>query len=156
MTAADAPQGWQLRDLPPGDPAWDTGAFEVLRELRDHLDRAAFDAVHTAGRAQGLTFTAAFDTDDRCVGVAGWRVVHTTHVLRKLYVDDLVTSGAQRSRGVGAALLAHLAERGRAAGCHVLDLDSGHQRRDAHRFYLREGMTDVSRHFARSLHHRDV
>lgn len=140
-----------FRDLAPGDPVWDEGAFEVLRELRDHLDQATFDEVHRLGAAQGLVFTGAY-RDGRCVGVAGWRVAHTTHVLRKLYVDDLVTASSARSTGVGAALLAHLADRGRQAGCHVLDLDSGHQRTDAHRFYLREGMADVSRHFAMSLH----
>ena len=41
--------------------------------------------------------------------------------------------------------------RARAAGCSVLDLDSGVQRRDAHRFYMREGLTISSFHFARVL-----
>jgi GNAT superfamily N-acetyltransferase len=140
-----------FRDLAPGDAGWEDGAFEVLRELRDHLDRATFDEVHRLGAAQGLTFTAAYRAE-RCVGVAGWRVLDLTALIRKLYVDDLVTAEAARSTGVGAALLAHLAGRGREAGCHVLDLDSGHHRADAHRFYLREGMADVSRHFALSLH----
>ena len=72
------------------------------------------------GYPQGLRYLA-----DRCVGVAGWRVVAATAGLRKLYVDDLVTSAAERSHGVGAALLAELEERARAAGCQVLDLDSG-------------------------------
>jgi GNAT superfamily N-acetyltransferase len=137
-------------DLPPDDPRWDD-AFPVLAQLRTHLDRASFDVVHHAGAAQGLTFTAAFDGDQRCVGVAGWRIVDTTHVVRKLYVDDLVVDGAARSTGVGAALLAHLEERARAAGCHVIDLDSGHQRLDAHRFYRREGYEEVSAHFAKRL-----
>ncbi len=141
-----------FRDLPVGDPAWES-AFPVLAQLRDHLDRPTFDAVHTAGAAQGLVFTAAFATDGRCVGVAGWRVVHTTHVVRKLYVDDLVTDTTARSTGVGTAMLRHLEGRAREAGCAVLDLDSGHQRTDAHRFYLREGMVDVSRHFATQLGH---
>lgn len=79
----------QFHDLPTRDPRWDA-AFPVLAQLRTHLDRATFDAVHDAGAAQGLTFTGAFDADERCVGVAGWRIAHTTHVLRKLYVDDLV------------------------------------------------------------------
>jgi GNAT superfamily N-acetyltransferase len=77
--------------------------------------------------------------------------VDTTSVLRKLYVDDLVTDGAHRSRGVGTALLAELERRAAACGCRVIELDSGHQRTDAHRFYLREGFADVSRHFRREV-----
>ncbi len=71
--------------------------------------------------------------------------------LRKLYVDDLVASASERSRGVGRALLAELAERARAAGCTAIDLDSALHRQDAHRFYIRERMPIVSFHFARQL-----
>jgi len=56
-----------------------------------------------------------------------------------------------RSGGVGAALLAYLEDRGRAAGCDVLELDSGHQRTHAHRFYRREGYVDRAAHFAKDL-----
>ena len=160
--------GLHLRDLPPGDPGWAT-AFAVLQQLRGHLDREGFDRLHRAGVPQGLRFTGAFlplgsgatdgpqdhdaGTDQPasptspCVGVAGWRVVDTTSVLRKLYVDDLVVDADARSGGVGSVLLDHLVGRARSLGCHTLELDSGHQRVDAHRFYLREGFTDASRHF---------
>ncbi len=139
--------GWQLRDLPPGDAAWDAGAFEVLRQLRGHLDRDGFDRLHRAAVPQGLRFTAIFGPDGACLGVAGWRVMDTTNMMRKLYVDDLVVDDDARSGGVGSALLDHLVDRARTLGCHSLELDSGHQRVDAHRFYLREGLTDASRHF---------
>jgi GNAT superfamily N-acetyltransferase len=138
-----------VRDLGADDPAWDA-ALAVLRQLRPHLDRPALDAILAAGAPQGLTFTVAVE-GDRCLGVAGWRVMDTTSVVRKLYVDDLVTDEGARSRGVGALLLAHLEERAAAAGCHVVELDSGHQRVDAHRFYRREGFADVSRHFRREV-----
>jgi hypothetical protein len=48
-------------------------------------------------------------------------------------------------------LLAELARRAAAAGCSVLDLDSGVQRHDAHRFYFREAMHISSYHFMRPL-----
>ena len=142
--------GLSLRELPPGADDWDL-AFPVLQQLRGHLDRVTFERVHQAGAAQGLRFTAAFDGDGRCLGVAGWRVMDTTSVVRKLYVDDLVVDSRVRSSGIGSHLLRHVAGRGHAAGCTVLELDSGHQRPGAHRFYLREGMADVSRHFALRL-----
>jgi GNAT superfamily N-acetyltransferase len=142
----------QLVDLGSEDPRWDT-ALPVLQELRPHLDRAAFEVVYRAGWPQGLRFTAAYDDgpDDSCLGVAGWRVVDTTAALRKLYVDDLVTTHLSRSNGVGRALLALLEGRARAAGCATLELDSGVQRFDAHRFYLRERFAITSHHFTKPL-----
>ena len=76
----------------------------MLRELRPQLDDDRVELVATEGAHQGLRFTAAFD-GDTCVGVAGWRLMCCTSAGRKLYVDDLVTSTATRSTGVGSALL---------------------------------------------------
>lgn len=140
-----------LVDLEPGDPRLTTELLPVLRELRDHLDAASFTAVYAEGHPQGLRFLAAYDEDGRCVGVAGWRIIATTHTIRKLYVDDLVTSATARSGGVGHALLAELERRALTSGCAALDLDSGVQRHDAHRFYLRERMAISSHHFVKRL-----
>lgn len=140
----------QFIDMEPGDPRLASEVFPVLRELRTHLTPESFDAVYREGHPQGLRYTVAY-VDGRCVGVAGWRTVATTAVIRKLYIDDLVTTHEQRSRGVGRALVAELAERAAAAGCHVLDLDSSVRRADAHRFYMREGLTINSFHFSRAM-----
>jgi GNAT superfamily N-acetyltransferase len=139
-----------LIDLDPGDARLVDDVLPVLRQLRPHLTAASFTDLYAEGHPQGLRFTAAYD-GGRCLAVAGWRVVATTATLRKLYVDDLVTAEDARSRGVGRAVLAQLAERARAAGCAVLDLDSGVHRTDAHRFYMREGLAISSFHFARRL-----
>ena len=139
-----------LVDLEPGDPRLDAELLPVLRELRPHLTSESFASVYERGYPQGLRFTATY-IDGRCVGVAGWRIVATTNALLKLYIDDLVTTEPARSRGVGRELLQGLTEKARAAGCHMIDLDSGVHRADAHRFYMREGLTITSFHFARSL-----
>jgi GNAT superfamily N-acetyltransferase len=146
MTAVDV----RLVDLEPGDQRLAAEVLPVLRELRAHLDEASFAAVYAEGHPQGLRFTAAYD-GDRCVGVAGWRLIASTHTIRKLHVDDLVTRAGARSAGVGHALLAELETRARAAGCTAVDLDSGVQRFDAHRFYLRERMAITSHHFGKQL-----
>lgn len=139
----------EIIDLAAGDHRWDL-ALPVLQELRPHLTRESLEQVLREGAPQGLRFTAVF-SDGRCLAVAGWRVVANTSALRKLYVDDLSTTSTARSTGVGAALLEELRGRARAQGCHVLDLDSGVQRHDAHRFYLRERMEITSHHFAQRL-----
>lgn len=140
----------KLVDLEPGDQRLADDVLPVLLELRPHLTVESFDRVYRAGHPAGLRYLAAYD-GARCVGVAGWRFVSTTAVIKKLYVDDLVTKQDQRSRGVGSALLAELTERAEAAGCAALDLDSGTHRREAHRFYMREGLAIDSFHFGRKL-----
>jgi GNAT superfamily N-acetyltransferase len=142
--------GYELVDVEPGDARLVTDLLPVLRELRPHLDEASVEAVYREGHPQGLRFLAAYD-GDRCVGVAGWRILALTFAGRKLYVDDLVTTGDGRSKGVGHALLAELEARARERNCTVLDLDSGVQRHDAHRFYFRERMHISSHHFTKAL-----
>jgi GNAT superfamily N-acetyltransferase len=140
----------RLVDLSVDDPRWDV-ALPVLQELRPHLDLDAFCMVYAEGWPQGYRFLAAFDDDGSCLGVAGYRLVASAATVRKLYVDDLVTAASSRSTGVGRALLAELEGRAAQAGCTVLDLDSGVQRHDAHRFYLRERMAISAHHFSKRL-----
>jgi GNAT superfamily N-acetyltransferase len=140
----------ELVDLEPGDPRFVGDALPVLRELRPTLTAASAVAVYEEGIPQGLRFSAVY-LDGRCVGVAGWRIVANMVATRKLYVDDLVTTEDCRGQGVGRFLVSALVERARDAGCVVLDLDSGLQRADAHRFYEREGFIKTSFHFARLI-----
>ena len=149
----------QLIDLDLDDPRW-PAVLPVLQELRPDLDADALAAVQAEGHPQGLRFLAAFVEDGgeggvedggRCVGVAGWRIVATTVSGRTLHVDDLVTSSSVRSTGVGKALLGELERRARAAGCGLLDLDSGVHRHGAHRFYLREHLHISAHHFTKQL-----
>ncbi|MCQ9708780.1 GNAT family N-acetyltransferase [Streptomyces sp. BSP1] len=138
-------------DLAPGDPRLTTDALPVLAELRPHLTARLLEEVHAAGHPQGLRFSALYDTEGRCVAVAGWRVIANTSAIRKLYVDDLVTAEAARSTGAGRELVAYLGDRARELDCRVLDLDSGTQRTDAHRFYLRERFSIRAFHFTKLL-----
>ncbi|MFJ2820096.1 GNAT family N-acetyltransferase [Streptomyces toxytricini] len=141
----------KIIDLEPGDPRLAADLLPVLRELRPHLTADLLADIYAEGHPQGLRFSAAYDDGGACTGAAGWRIVANTVDIRRLYVDDLVTAAHTRSRGVGRALLAHLEERARAAGCRLLDLDSGTHRTGAHRFYLRERYDIVAFHFAKGL-----
>lgn len=138
-----------LVDLELNDPRWEQ-ALPVLKELRPHLTPELLNQVIGEGGQQGLRFTALFE-DERCVAVAGWRIVVNTSAIRQLYVDDLSTAAVERSHGHGATLLNALSERAREFGCHSIDLDSGVQRYAAHRFYLRERMNITAHHFSRQL-----
>jgi len=136
----------RLAEPSPTDPTL-ADLLPVLRELRPQLDLELLRAVYAEGHPQGLRFTGVYDDTGTCVAVAGWRIVATTVAVRRLYVDDLVTSDRVRSQGYGAALLRHLRTIARDSGCTALELDSGTHRSGAHRFYFREGLTISSFHF---------
>ena len=65
----------------------------------------------------------------------------------RCWLEDFVVQPSQRSRGVGKLLLEAAADWARAHGCTHIQLNSFHGRKDAHRFYLANGMTQDSLSF---------
>jgi GNAT superfamily N-acetyltransferase len=124
--------------------------FPVMRQLRPHLRESEFVAAVRRQAAGGyrLAYLAA---DGSVRAVAGYRFLDNLYSGRVLYVDDLSTDEAVRSRGHGGRLFDWLVERAREEGCRTLELDSGVQRFDAHRFYLRKRMVISSHHFRLTL-----
>jgi GNAT superfamily N-acetyltransferase len=124
--------------------------YPVMRELRPHLEEAEF-----LSRIRGLEkagYRLVFvQHPDGVVAVAGFWIRENLAWGRFLYVDDLVTLSAHRSKGIGARLLTWLREYTIKEGCQQLHLDSGIQRKDAHRFYEREGVSVFGYHFAENL-----
>lgn len=125
--------------------------FAVMSQLRPHLAEVEFVPRVRGMQAEGYHLAALADTTGAVCCVAGFRIMDMLAHGRVLYVDDLASDGASRSRGYGAAMLAWLGEHARAARCDVLQLDSGTHRHDAHRFYFRERMHISSYHFTRKL-----
>ncbi len=144
------PDGRALAQGPPAD-------------LRGLLDRG--EALHRAFRpdigadysgylelmfGEGARLAQLVD-DSEVRALAVWRRFHTTHAGHRLHVDDLVTDARQRSRGYGRTMIGWLEAKARALGCDGLSLDSGTQRKDAHRFYLRERFDIAAFHFVKTL-----
>ncbi len=79
---------------------------------------------------------------DRAIGLASVYVdLQSIRYGKRCWLQDLVVTSQDRSRGAGHALLTAAADWARQHGCTHLELSSGAGRKDAHRFYLREGMT---------------
>lgn len=66
-------------------------------------------------------------------------------------IESVYVRGDQRSRGVGAALLAHAEDFAREKGCYRVQLTSRNERLDAHRFYLTNGYGRNSQGFKKPL-----
>ncbi len=120
--------------------------FPVIRELRPHLDALAFVDIVRNMQRDGYAL-AFLPVSGRVIAVAGFRTKRTLFCDKFLYVDDLVTLSTERSKGYGKVFLEWLKDRARTEGCAELHLDSGIQRKDAHRFYERNGVEAAGYHF---------
>ncbi|MBI1423648.1 MAG: GNAT family N-acetyltransferase [Gammaproteobacteria bacterium] len=120
--------------------------FVVMSQLRPHLTRETFLTRARSQMQEGYRLACAM-TGDTVVAVAGYRFSQSLSWGKFLYVDDLVTDAARRSQGAGKALLQWLIAEAKRHDCAELHLDSGIQRKDAHRFYEREGMDLLGYHY---------
>lgn len=141
-------------EVGPTDTARTYAAFCALREGRAIMASADqfVSWVNEKQRPQGYRIVGAFlpETQD-AVAAGGFRVHCMLSRGLMLYVDDLVTLPGHRSSGHADRIFAWLVEEGRRLGCEQLHLDSGHQRYDAHRFYLKHGMVMNAHHFSMHL-----
>lgn len=126
------------------------GCFATLSQLRPHLKPEAFLAqIH---RQQRDGYRLAFiEAENRAIAVAGFYISECLASGRFLYVYDLVVDEAVRSQQYGQRLFEWLVEYAKSHDCNELDLDSGVQRFEAHRFYLRQRMHISAHHFSLPL-----
>ena len=123
-----------VRELKGGDAA--AIGYPVLRELRPHVDEAAFFDV--LQHASGYRLFGAFE-EGRCVGVMGCRVLLDFVHGRHLYVDDLVVAEAVRSKGLGGKMLAFAEALARDEKCIGVRLCTGIENERGKAFYERHG-----------------
>ncbi|HLI12155.1 MAG TPA: GNAT family N-acetyltransferase [Alphaproteobacteria bacterium] len=132
-------------------PAAIAACFPVMHELRPHLPgEAEFVAQVERQRSEGYRLLALWRAE-RCLACAGYRIHENFIHGRHMYVDDLVTAAAERSRGHGDRLLEALAAEAQKRGCRQLVLDSGVDNAAAHRFYFRQRLAITAFHFRRPL-----
>ncbi|SMH48286.1 GNAT family N-acetyltransferase [Azospirillum agricola] len=123
------------------DDADIAASFPVMKELRTHLaDADVYRAQVRRQMDDGYTL-ALVRIDGEVAGCGGFRVHETLSRGRYMYVEDLVTASQKRSYGLGDKLFDWLAAEARARGCAQLEIVSGVQRGEAHRFYHRKRMT---------------
>jgi GNAT superfamily N-acetyltransferase len=129
-------------------------AYAAMHELRPHIgSEGEFVArVNEVQRPGGYRLIASFDPGDaNAAGAAGFRVADSLAWGHYLYVDDLVTRETARRSGHATALLDWLRGQAERDGCDTFQLDSGAHRHDAHRLYLRWGLSITGHHFGLAL-----
>lgn len=124
--------------------------FSVVSQLRPHIKEKEFLKIICHQFENGYQL-AAVVLEDCVVAVAGYHFRENLAWGKYLYVEDLVSEQKKRSTGLGHMLLNWLHDEARKNKCDQLHLDSGVQRKDAHRFYEREGMEFASHHYLSQL-----
>jgi len=120
----------------------------VLLELRDQFKSEA-ELIKQIKQQQNEGYKIAFvENEEEVLCVAGFVINQKLAWQKHIYVDDLITSSNKRSSGAGKAMMDWLKHHCSETGCKQLHLDSGVQRFAAHKFYLREGFSINSHHFA--------
>jgi len=131
------------------------GTRDVMRQLRPGIQPDQYlDTVRRMMRTDGYHLAALYESGS-VRSVAGYRFMEMLYAGRIMYVDDLNTDEAHRSRGCGRVLMAWLKARARADGCGQLHLDSGVQREATHRYYFRERFAINAYHFRLDLAEAD-
>ena len=120
-------------------------AFEVMRELRPHLDLSKYLELLAEMRPRGYRLIAA-EADDKIVGLAGIGQGVNFYYGHYIWVYDLITAETERSKGHGLILLQYVEQLARDSGCETLALSSAVFRKDAHRFYLEKASMEMPGH----------
>jgi ribosomal protein S18 acetylase RimI-like enzyme len=127
--AADAAAIFALMGLlgrPPADPPSPGQAAVLGRHLADPACRIL--VAERGGRVVGA--------------MSLWFCDRLNHPTPEAWIPDLVVDPGARRAGVASALLAEAERRARERGCHLLRLESGHARAEAHALYRTVGFRD--------------
>lgn len=125
--------------------------WPIINQLRDHLDFETFKQRYLSIYEGNNYRIVTVQVDGDIRGAAGFRWYENLYCGDSLYIDDLVTADAWRSKGYGRILVKYLEEVAISIGASAIRLDSAIEREDAHRFYEREGFKFTSKHFMRVL-----
>lgn len=125
--------------------------YQVMKQLRTQVVESEYlERVRRQEQTNNYHLAAVIE-DSAVKCVAGYRISECLLFGSFLYVDDLVTDEAARSKNYGKQMMDWLVEEARRNGCSQIHLDSGVQRFAAHRFYLRERMDIICYHFSKII-----
>ena len=132
-------------DLKELDVAW-----SVVKQLREQLDYDEFEDLIYEMRSREYTMLGIFEKE-RLITYAGVVVQTNLYHKRHLFVDELVTDVAYRSKGYGEMMLEYLKDYAKMGMCERIVLSSGLARKEAHRFYEKEGFSKKSYVFVKEI-----
>ncbi|MET3195080.1 GNAT superfamily N-acetyltransferase [Bacillus sp. OAE603] len=125
--------------------------FHTVKQLRPHLDQTEYiTKIRRLMERHDYTLIAVVD-ENEVMAVAGYRITESLAWDQYLYVDDFITNESNRKNGYAQILWNWLIAEALKKGCKQFHLDSGVNRFDAHRFYLKNGLDITCHHFQKNI-----
>lgn len=127
--------------------------YELICDMEQStLPYGEFERIFLAQLEDGDYCCLVYRRDGECVGVLNLRFEEQLHHAGKIAeIMELAVDGSHRNRGLGRELLERACALAKERRCMQIELACNQLRRDAHRFYLRQGMSCYHYKFSRSL-----
>ncbi len=122
----------------------------VINELRKHRTKSELREMLTS-QMQDRFEVIYIGNEEEVFAMAGFRTMEVVFSGKTLYVDDLITLPGHRQKGYGGTLLRWMIQYAKDHGYDHFSLDSGHERKAAHRLYLKHGLEEIGAHFANDV-----
>jgi GNAT superfamily N-acetyltransferase len=126
------------------------GCYQAFKHLRPHLDHQDFKERIQVQSKEGYCIPY-IEESNNVVAAAGYRIANFLAWGKVFYIDDLITLPEKKKAGHGGALMDWMVAKAKNLGCDELHLDTGFQRHDAHRLYLRKGLQLSCHHLSIKL-----
>jgi GNAT superfamily N-acetyltransferase len=134
--------------------------FEAVTRLLEELGRplvptAVEEDCRAVYEAQIVDPTVHHIVAEDSSGVVAFASLHfrtrLNHPTEEAWIPDLIVTERCRRQGIGAALLHEAEQKARERGAHMLQLESGYQRAEAHHMYRQFRMRDSGKVFYKGL-----
>lgn len=116
-------------------------AFPVMRELRPHLNFTEYVEIFEQAKVSDGYQIVAIEIEGNIAALMGYRFLSDFVRGRHLYIDDLVVTENNRSKGLGAELLKYAESLATESHCQILRLCTGIENERGLTFYDRNGWT---------------
>ena len=125
-------------------------AFELVKELRTELEYGEFEDLIYEMRHQEYKMFGIFEKE-KLITYAGLSILVNLYHKRHLYLYDFVTTSSLKYNGYGTKMMEYLYDYARLRNCENFVLSSGLHRKEAHKFYEKEGFEKKSFLFLKTL-----
>ncbi len=120
--------------------------FDVMQALSPQLTPELFLDLLKKMKVENYSLIF-IEENEKAISACGFRYLTSLFDGQYIYIDDLSTLPEARGKGHAGMLFDFIVEKAKAENLKAVHLDSGHQRFDAHRLYLKKGMKIASHHF---------
>ncbi len=125
-------------------------AYDVVKQLRETLSYREFEDLIYDMRHMDYKMFGIMQRE-KLISYAGVAVQTNLYHKRHLYVFDLVTDEAYRTKGYGKMMLEYLQDYAKTCMCENIVLSSGFAKEKAHEFYKKNGFEKRSFVFLKTL-----